>query len=1031
MKFKPSFWFGILWLQVLALSPGEAAAQLDVQKFTHYTVDDGLPSMDIYGLVQDSSGYIWLATNAGLCRFDGYHFHRYTTRDGLPSNDIIKIQYLNGRLWVSSIGPLSYYENGKFHIAVPSLPHSLENHLEFKITHTAKGHYWISHTSNLHHFDSNLRPLPTNPKIIGDFQRFWAFQRDANEAWVFRDSKLQQDFLVLRDTGIVRTIPLPYSCGDVRFFTPAFYGDYLYYPCDDGIAWVNTSDFSSGMAATGVGLANFMLARKDELWVAIPNQGITIFRIGAHGALEVKDHILVGQHPSEILFDREGNLWVSTLGRGLLFLPARAENVKVLAENDGLNESTLETAFVNQQGIWLGNRTGGLSLMQHGRFSRVYQLGPNAGPGITITNRIVALLEIAPQTLLIGADQGLYCLSGNTLTRISPLVIKGLSKGADGTIIVCTYKDSRTTAAAEILEAARLRRKDETATLEFLHPLFDGRCYSGLVDSKGRYWLGHAKEGLVSIYAGDTTYWAGRSAIFRSLVKDIKELPDGTICVATQGEGLLLIKDGLYYQLDESRRLANNFCNMLAVAEEGLWAGTNNGISLIQGLGLPYTNYRITNYRKSDGLLANDIKAIAQDEQNVYLATHRGLISLRKDELVQNETPPIVHITEVLVNEELQNIQGAYTLEPGQNNLTIRYVGLSYKSVGNIAYQYKLEGFDKDWIPSSFLETRYINLPPGHYKFKVKAISDHGMQSELSQPLDIVLKPHWTATLRFKLAVGLFALFVVSLTVYTIVARGQNRRLNRQVDTKTRQLNDKIKALAETNVKLTRSNQELEQFAHVASHDLKSPLRNIASFVQLLKRRALHKLSDEEVEYIDYAIRGAKYMEQLIDDLRSFSTIGQLNARKEYIEFGEAVREALYSMQNELLASKAEVLIATPMPILAFSRVNAVQLFRNLISNSIKFQNGEPPKILIGCEEQEQDWLFYVQDNGIGIDEAYQAKIFEIFQRLHTTEQYPGTGVGLAVCKKIIEENNGRIWFHSKEKAGATFFFTLSKTLEP
>ena len=170
-------------------------------------------------------------------------------------------------------------------------------------------------------------------------------------------------------------------------------------------------------------------------------------------------------------------------------------------------------------------------------------------------------------------------------------------------------------------------------------------------------------------------------------------------------------------------------------------------------------------------------------------------------------------------------------------------------------------------------------------------------------------------------------------------------------------------------------------------------------------------------------------MDRVINDLLAFSKVGQLNAQKELIPLESVIQDVLQSIKMELERQNATVELKNPLPEIYFNRVNAEQLFQNLLSNAIKFHNGIPPIIQIGCQPQPKDWLFYVKDNGIGIEENFKQKIFEIFQRLHTQHDYPGTGIGLAICKKIIEENGGQIWFESEKGIGTTFFFTLPKTL--
>ena len=226
---------------------------------------------------------------------------------------------------------------------------------------------------------------------------------------------------------------------------------------------------------------------------------------------------------------------------------------------------------------------------------------------------------------------------------------------------------------------------------------------------------------------------------------------------------------------------------------------------------------------------------------------------------------------------------------------------------------------------------------------------------------------------------------------------------------------------------LARSNEELEQFARAASHDLKSPLRNVASFVQLLDRRANDRLSKDEKEYIQLAVNGVKSMERAIDDLLTVTKVDQQDMNKVPLNFISVIKDIEKANQHILEEQEAEIIIDSEFPEIIFSKINAYQLFQNLIINSINYRSEDAPRIHIGCEEAGSFWKFYVKDNGIGIEEEFQEQIFALFQRLHHNDEIPGTGIGLALCKKIIERNGGKLSVDSIPGHGATFYFTIPK----
>lgn len=231
-------------------------------------------------------------------------------------------------------------------------------------------------------------------------------------------------------------------------------------------------------------------------------------------------------------------------------------------------------------------------------------------------------------------------------------------------------------------------------------------------------------------------------------------------------------------------------------------------------------------------------------------------------------------------------------------------------------------------------------------------------------------------------------------------------------------------ALKSYATELERSNEDLQQFAYVASHDLQEPLRMITSYLTLLERRYRNKLDADADEFIGYAVNGAKRMKQLIQDLLEYSRVGTHGKPFAPTDFEELLKKVLNNLEVSIIENQAQI-THDKLPVLLADEFQISQLFQNLIANSIKFRSEQPPEIHIGSERQNGKWLFSVRDNGIGIDKQYSKRIFVIFQRLHTNSQYPGTGIGLALCKKIVERHGGKIWIRSKPGEGATFYFTI------
>jgi signal transduction histidine kinase len=223
---------------------------------------------------------------------------------------------------------------------------------------------------------------------------------------------------------------------------------------------------------------------------------------------------------------------------------------------------------------------------------------------------------------------------------------------------------------------------------------------------------------------------------------------------------------------------------------------------------------------------------------------------------------------------------------------------------------------------------------------------------------------------------------------------------------------------------LARSNADLEQFAYVASHDLQEPLRMVTAYTQLLAERYRGKLDENADKYIGYAGEGAQRMQVLIQDLLAFSRVGRNGFTYGSVDCNGVLEEVLTTLAPAMQECGA-VVTHDALPSVWADRTQVAQIFQNLIGNAVKFRGKEPPLIAVQAEQADQRWRFSVRDNGIGIAPEFAENIFVVFQRLHARTEYPGNGIGLAICKKIVERNGGRIWVESQPGSGSSFNFTL------
>ncbi len=245
----------------------------------------------------------------------------------------------------------------------------------------------------------------------------------------------------------------------------------------------------------------------------------------------------------------------------------------------------------------------------------------------------------------------------------------------------------------------------------------------------------------------------------------------------------------------------------------------------------------------------------------------------------------------------------------------------------------------------------------------------------------------------------------------------------KQAEAALQEANDQLTAKAQ---QLSRSNAELEQFAYVASHDLQEPLRMIASYTQLILRRYGDRFDGDAKEFMDFIVDGATRMKQLIEDLLAYSRVGTHGKAFRPTDSGAAVQKALANLRAAIESTAGKV-TADPLPTINADEFQLVQLFQNLIGNALKFKGAQTPHVHISVKDEADNWTFSVKDNGIGIDAEYFDRIFMVFQRLHSRTDYPGTGIGLAICKKVVDRHGGRIWIESSAGMGSTFWFTVPK----
>jgi light-regulated signal transduction histidine kinase (bacteriophytochrome) len=283
-------------------------------------------------------------------------------------------------------------------------------------------------------------------------------------------------------------------------------------------------------------------------------------------------------------------------------------------------------------------------------------------------------------------------------------------------------------------------------------------------------------------------------------------------------------------------------------------------------------------------------------------------------------------------------------------------------------------------------------------------------------PIEIMLSP-------LESAEGI----LVTAAIRNISARKKSEEDNAELE---RRVQERTKQLGVANQVLERSNLDLQQFAYVASHDLQSPLRSISGFVQLLQMEYRGKLDEQAQDWIRRTVQSIRQMQTLIRDLLSYSRVDARSRPFTRIPFSDIVGDALTQLDSSIHDSAAQV-TWDALPEVLGDRSQLVQLVQNLIGNGLTYRGSDPPRIHLSAKHSGEEWIFSVRDNGIGIPPQFHQQIFEIFKRLHDQKEYPGTGIGLAVCRRVVNRHGGRIWVESEFGHGSTFCFTIPEGTEP
>ena len=1057
-------------------------------RFSNLSLDDGLSQSTVYAVAQDARGFMWLGTEDGLNRFDGYGFTTYRSdpevAESLSNNTVYDLMVArDGGLWIATWGGgLNRYrpESDSF-VAYrhdPADQTTLSHDKVFELFEDAGGDLWVGTLGGgLNRFDRASGTFrrylhdAADPYSLSGDHVVAIFEDSSGSLWVGTDgaglNRLD------RETGRFerfRASTRPGSLGSDRVFAIledragrlwiGTHGGGLNRRRPDGHFERFRHDPADPRSLSSDQVLSLHEDRTGRLWIGTGviwtgafGGGLNRFRpatgdFASHRYDPSRPSSLASDDLLAIFEDRSGLLWLGTNGGGVSRFHPDSSGFphfrRTPNDPNSLSDNAVYGMLEDAAGfIWIGTWNGGLNRFdpRTGDF-RHYRHDP-ADPTSLPSDTVNAILEDRRRRLWIGTEAGLARMDrrAGTFRRVAlgpelqdrpgSNAVQVIAEDRDGLLWMGTFA------------GGLLRLEPRTGELaRFLHDpgdpdsLSNDNLYALLEDSRGELWVG-TESGLDLLDRA-----SGRFRHFRhdpgrpdtlgsSDIMCIHESRASELWIGTYGGGLNRLdrSTGSVTRYTTKDGLPNDAVYGILEEDIGrLWLSTNKGLSRFDPRTAEFRNFDVL-----DGLQSNEFDAWAfhrTADGRLLFGGINGFNFFDPERITVNtHQPPLTLTSFKIFNREADDHGPASEIRrievPYESRvLSFEFAALDFKAPEKNRYSYLLEGFDETWVDAGTSRSvTYTNLDPGRYVLRVRGSNSDGVWSDqvLEVPL-VVVPPYWmSGWFRSLVALGVI---LSALALYALRTRSIRRR-NQQLADINRQLNAEVATRQRTQQALEAKNEELEQFTYSVSHDLKSPLVTIMSFAQLLERNARSGDRQGIAGNLERIQAAATRMRQLLDELLQLSQAGQLQSTAEPVDLGELAAEAVTHLAGPIAAAGARVEILPDLPTFVIERARLLDVLQNLIDNAVKFMGRQlEPRVEIGGYTRDGEAVGYVRDNGGGIDPSHHAQAFGLFERLDAGGE--GTGMGLAMVKRILEARGGRVWVESAGRGhGSSFYFAL------
>ena len=1024
--------------------------------FKNITIEDGLSQSTVETIYQDSKGYIWIGTNDGLDRYNGYEFKHYKhdkyDKNSIANNYIVDIiEDKNGYIWVSTIGGLSRINPDKDEIKnyySKEYSGNLSNSNLWQILCTKDNRLIASTIDGLNVYDKNKDKFTRILYKEGELpsQYIYSLEEDINgHIWVGTDNGLVE---LDKDLNIVKSYQDAIGDSDIYNVYDDSKGNIWVCTLDNGLFKINLDDKSvenyknnnSKISIPSNNVRDIISDSEGKLWIAT-DKGLCTFdyereEFITYNKKSYQSNSLIDDEIFCLLKDSSGLIWIGTYSGISRFNPnSNFTHFKSDPyDNNSISGNVIHGIYEDDdKTLWIGTNESGVNIINGESIKHLNKENSN------LVSDLIEDITGFKNYIFIGTNEGLSVLVKNDKTVKNYTITNYTTKdGLPSNKIRSLFIDSKgylwigTNKGLAILDTNNNKIIDITYILDEMG-VSDKFIRAVYEDSKGNYYIGCFLEGgLIKINPNTKEYKIYKnienddSSISNNSIRYINEDLYGNILVGTShGINILNLSTDKFNHYTEKDGLINNtIYGILVDKNNGIWMSTNAGISKLSTEDATFKNFTIT-----DGLQSNEFNGRAcfkSKDGNMYFGGINGFNVFNSQDIELSTFEPKVIFDNFEINgtnkKDISNIK----FKSNENNIKINLFTNDYKNTKTTQYYYKLEGLENEWNMTNSNSLVFANLGPGDYTLKIKTITQHGVMSDESSVHFTINPPIWRS--NYAICIYLI-LIIISILRYMHKVNTLDRLVNERTN--------KLRKEMEKNEQLFKKVLSLEQnknnyFVNL-SHELRTPLNVLSSINQLIKEftKKDNFITPEKLSYyMGIMDRNCSRLLSLINNLIDHTKIENnsyiINKKDEDIVY--LVEETVLDIKDYIEEKGLELIFDTDVEekVIRCDKVDIERCIINLVGNAVKF-TPEGGLIEVLLQDLDDKVKIIVKDNGIGISEENQKIIFDRFNQVvdESSEQKGGSGLGLTITKQFITLHNGEIYVESEVGVGSEFIIIL------